>query len=72
MLSFLLCCVREAILIWFSNCMTWRLNGKKKQSEGKWKADYVTASELGELIYEDNRAAGNWCVVNERFWNLVF
>ena len=45
---------------------------KKKQSEGKWKADYVTASELGELIYEDNRAAGNWCVVNERFWNLVF
>lgn len=52
--------------------MTWRLNGKKKQFEGKWKADYVTASELGELIYEDNREAGNWCVVNERLWNLAF
>ena len=34
----------------------------KKQFEGKWKADYVTASELEELIYKDNREAGNWCV----------
>lgn len=46
----------------------WKKNNLKESE----KADYITASELGELIYEDNREAGNWCVVNERLWNLVF
>lgn len=42
-----LCCVSEAILIWFSNCMTWRLNGKENNLKESEKQIMLLLLNLG-------------------------